>query len=80
MPKFLCKCGEVVSYSEIPNPVEYLFISDVEYDQFQRTLDAEELYNKMKSILQCKNCGRLWVYWNGFDHEPVSYLPEVVSS
>ncbi|MEL7567915.1 MAG: hypothetical protein AAGU27_23980 [Dehalobacterium sp.] len=74
MPKMVCKCGEVLSYSEIPCKIEYKFISDVEYDKFQGSVDAEEIYEQMKSILKCPKCSRLWVFWNGFSKEPVEYI------
>lgn len=30
----------------------------------------------MNSALKCSRCGRLWVFWNGFDSAPVSYAQE----
>ena len=75
MPAYVCKCGERVSYSEIPSPSQYLFISDVDYDKYQGEIDAETLYLEMKSFLVCGNCGRIWMFWNGFKHEPREYLP-----
>jgi hypothetical protein len=43
MPKMICKCGEVLSYSEIPCKIEFKFISDLEYDKFQGEIDSEKL-------------------------------------
>ncbi|MOA30755.1 hypothetical protein D3C78_1518640 [compost metagenome] len=76
MPKINCKCGNHIRINEILNPNEWLIISDREYDGFVGKIDAEELYSKMKSILICKKCGRLWVFWEGFQSKPVSYFPE----
>ncbi|OKP81706.1 hypothetical protein A3844_25600 [Paenibacillus helianthi] len=73
MPKIRCKCGEVLRFGDIPCDIEYKFISDVEYDQYQGQIDAEELYLKMKSFLECKICGRLWFFWNGFENPPKEY-------
>lgn len=76
MPKIVCKCGEWLLYGDIPNPIEWLLISDIEYDKFSGVVDAEDVYRVMKHLLRCPNCGRLWVFWNGFDHEPEEYVPK----
>lgn len=39
-------------------------------------IDAEELYDKTKGILQCKNFGQLWIYRCGFCNDPGSYILE----
>ena len=75
MPKLRCDCGDVMRYGDIPCPNEWLFISDTEYDAFSGVVDAEELYRAMKSFLRCPNCGRLWVFWNGFASAPEGYRP-----
>ena len=77
MPSIKCKCGEKLCYGEIPNPIEWLAISDVEYESYEGVIDAEKLYREMKSILKCPSCSRLWVFWNGFDSAPDSYAPEI---
>jgi hypothetical protein len=76
MPAIKCTCGNVIRYGQIPCPDEFLFISDVDYDKYTGLIDAEELYRNMKSILQCGNCKRLWVYWNGFKNDPQCYRRE----
>jgi len=76
MPSIICKCGEKLGYGEIPNPIEWLTISDKDYDSYEGYVDSEALYREMKSILKCSSCSRLWIFWNGFDSNPVSYTPE----
>ena len=76
MPKVLCKCGNIINCSEIPNSNELLVISDVEYNKYSGTIDAEYLYRNMKTILVCNNCNRMLYYQNGFDGEPTFYLRE----
>jgi hypothetical protein len=77
MGKFLCKCENIIRISgAIPNPFEWKLISDVEYDKFQGTIGAEELYSQMQSILKCDQCGRLWIFWDGYDKPPTLYMPE----
>jgi hypothetical protein len=73
MPKIKCNCGEVLRYGDIPCKIEYLFMPDVEYDNFDEPLDPNLLYLKMKSFLKCPTCKRLWVFWNGFDEQPEEY-------
>ena len=75
MPGMLCRCAESLRYGEIPNRIEWLVISDVEYDRFSGSVDAEELYRAMKSILKCPKCGRLWIFWEGFSQPPAEYVP-----
>jgi len=76
MPKIKCKCDNFISYSEIPNPNEYLVISDVAFDKYDEQIEREKLYTEMKSILCCDSCGRLWIFWDGFENEPTPYFPE----
>ena len=78
MPKINCKCGNIISYGEIPNPHEWLIISDVEYDSFSGSIDSEELYKQMKSMLKCEVCGRIWIFWNGFQSAPTPYFEEKI--
>ncbi len=76
MAKFLCTCGAVVRVSgDIPNPFEWLLISDVKYDEFTGPVDAQELYGEMTHAFRCDACGRLWVYWNGLGEPPAEYSP-----
>lgn len=76
MPSILCKCKERLRFGEIPNPIEWLIVSDKAYGSFVGTIDAEALYRSMNSILKCPKCGRLWVFWDGFDSDPSCYSPE----
>ena len=75
MPSIRCRCGEALRYGDIPCPIEWLFIADTEYDKFIERVDAEELYQVMRSFLQCPRCGRLWLFWDGFEKPPMEYVP-----
>ncbi len=74
MPAILCTCGDRISYGEIPCPHEWLFISDVDFDAYEGSVDCDVLYRAMKSFLKCEKCGRLWVFWNGFKHPPEEFV------
>ena len=76
MPKIICTCGNALSYSEIPCLIEYKFISDYDYDQYQGMIDSEKLYQQMKSFLECPECKRLWVFWKGYASSPTEYLKQ----
>jgi hypothetical protein len=75
MPAILCRCNRRISVGEIPCSDQWLFISDTQFDAFSGSVDAEEVYKAMKSFIKCPACGRLWVYWNGFQSDPQEYLP-----
>ncbi len=80
MPKILCKCGEPLRYGDVPNPIEWLFISDSDFDTISGMVDSESLYQKLKSFLECPSCKRLWVFWRGFDSDPLEYILQKASS
>ena len=74
MPKIRCVCNYVISLGEIPSSNQYLMISDVSFEKyFDIEIKAEELYYGMKIVVHCSNCGRLHVFYDGFDKEPVIY-------
>ncbi|WP_256252810.1 hypothetical protein [Paenibacillus sp. UNC496MF] len=75
LPKMICTCGYVLHLGDIPCKSQYNFISDVDYEKEQGSLDAEELYLKMKMFFVCESCHRLWVFWNGFENPPQEYVP-----
>lgn len=78
MPSIKCKCGEKLGYGQIPNPIEWLTISDVDFDGYSGMIDSEDLYKSMKSMLQCPKCGRLWFFDHGFENPPRCYRLEDV--
>ena len=76
MPKVKCVCDQTISYSEIPNPNEWLMISDHHFDRFSGKVDTEDIYRAMLPILKCPECGRLLVYWDGWNQPPAIYKRE----
>lgn len=77
MPGFKCKCGNIFRYGIIPNKDEWLLILDEKFDKYAGEINSEELYRDMKSMFVCRNCKRIWVFWEGFEQEPVPYLPDL---
>ncbi|MEU9887485.1 hypothetical protein [Sphaerisporangium sp. NPDC051011] len=80
MSKFHCVCGNLIRISGlIPNPDEWKIISDIDFDHFEGLVDAENVYASSTSMFRCRNCGCLWVYWDGFDNPPQLYTPSCPS-
>lgn len=76
MSKFLCVCGTPISTSgAIPNPAEWRFLSDVEFDSITGTIEAEEVYRRTRAFFRCPVSGHLWVFWDGFNAPPNAYEP-----
>ena len=75
MPKLACSCGATLHYGEIPCPIEWLLYADIDFDMLPATVETETLYRKAKSLLCCPDCGRLWIFWNGFQSPPREYVP-----
>lgn len=77
MAKWLCACGaQIQSSGPIPNPAEWLLISDLDFDAFTGTVAAEDVYASMSHAFRCGECGRLHVFWAGLDADPTIYRAE----
>ena len=77
MAKWLCACGETLrSSGDIPNPIEWLLISDQDFDAFSGLVQAEDVYSAMQHAFRGPSCGRLHVHWSGMGGEQVVYVPE----
>ncbi len=76
MPKIRCKCDNIIRLSDIPSPNQWLIISDVEFDKFSGMVNSEDVFNKMKIAVKCNQCGRLHIYWDGFDKDAIIYLED----
>lgn len=73
MPSIICLCNHRINYGEIPCRDQWLLISDEGFDKFAGEVNAEEIYGAMSPMLKCPNCGRLWVFWDGFDKPAAVY-------
>lgn len=75
--RYLCHCGNIIRTSgDIPNPAEWLLIADVVLDPMQEPLNRMALYMSSAHAFICDQCGRIWVFWSGFDGDPISYRRE----
>ena len=76
MSKIRCVCGEVITLSgDIPNPAEWLYMSDTDYHAYSGLVDSEELYLKFGRAFVCPASGHIWVFSDGMDEDPVGYAP-----
>ena len=77
MARWLCACGETLhSSGEMPNPTEWLLVSDRDFEAFTGLVQAEDVYTAMQHAFRCPKCGRLHVHWAGMAGDPVVYVPE----
>ena len=70
-----CTCGAVLALSgEIPNPIELRVIRSADLDAAGDDIDRVNLAASV--AFECPTCRRLWIYWDGFDAEPMQYVRE----
>lgn len=55
MPKFICKCSNIINCSNIPNENEYHLISDVEVDGYGKQVNLVEFTLNSTMVLSCRN-------------------------
>ena len=76
MAKIRCVCGEVLTTSgEIPNPIEWLYISDVDYEGFEGEVYAEDVYEQFGHAFVCPRSGHICIFKRGMENEPTAYAP-----
>jgi hypothetical protein len=77
MAKWLCACGVTIQSSgTIPNESQWLLMSDQEFEAFTGLVQAEDVYTNMTVAFKCPTCGRLHIFWQGLENDPVVYAPE----
>jgi hypothetical protein len=74
--KIVCVCGEILTTSgDIPNPIEWLYISDVDFDGFEGQVHAEDVYAHFNHAFVCPRSGHIWVFKDGMGSAPTAYAP-----
>lgn len=76
MSKIKCKCDNVIYLSEIPNSNEYLFLSDIEFNEIFIDSDVEKIYLNTKRFYKCTLCERLFIFWDNDDNKFTMYKKE----
>jgi uncharacterized protein with PIN domain len=64
MAKILCKCGQILSNSTVPNEVVIHMFTDKEINEIlvQDSVPAIELYRRSNEVWHCSNCDRLYFF------------------
>jgi hypothetical protein len=62
---------------DIPHEYEWLLLADKDVPDgaWDGSVGFKELYDRATSAFKCPICGRLWVFWDGFESEPQRYDP-----
>ena len=70
-----CKNGYAHTSGLIPNPNEWLYLSDVAFDQLNSSADTTNLYNSMGHIYKCitESCESLLIFNSDVKKEPKWY-------
>ena len=78
MAKFRCVCGETIRISgDIPNPIEWHLLSDVDSDAFQGLVQAQDVYMATTPHVSLSSeTMHLSIFWRGYDHPPALYSPQ----
>jgi len=72
--KWMCACGSTLrSSGAIPNPGEWLLVSDTDFDGFSGLVQAEDVHQAMTHAFRCAKCDRLHIFRSGLEHEPIVY-------
>ena len=76
--KWICACGtELRDSGDIPHPYQWMLTSDQDFEAFTGLVQAEDVYINATVGFRCPSCGRLHVFWQGFDVKPTVYAPEL---
>jgi hypothetical protein len=77
MAKWVCKCGTTIrSSGTIPNPTQWMLMSDQDLDAFTGLVQAEDIYTNMTTAFRCPTCDRLHIFWQGWDAPATVYAPD----
>lgn len=76
MPKYICKCGNVIDLSDIPNSNQILMIEDVNFDKYFDNFNPIDLHQEMILTIRCNECKRLYIFEEGYDKNPIIYKKE----
>jgi uncharacterized protein with PIN domain len=57
-----CRCGNVLRDDDPEN--SFMAFAKIEYNV---EIDSAELIGRAKDLWRCPACGRLWVFWDGFN-------------
>lgn len=64
MASFLCKCGNQISNTLVPNEVEYRVYNDFEWDKILENdvVNVLDLPEPSKDVWKCPKCERVYIF------------------
>lgn len=78
MARITCKCGNVLSNSELPNDVELRVYSDREWDKIMNvdSIAPWKIPLPKNEVWYCNECKRVYVFEDGLDIPKLIYKIE----
>jgi len=78
MAKYACPycAGFAHTSGAIPNPNEWLLISDEDRDGMQESINSDELYKQFLHLFKCVSCEAIAIFWAGLSEAPTWYEPK----
>jgi hypothetical protein len=87
MPKFACRCGDVIDLVETPAPEELLLVPETAIEEIaemveeKKLLDSEAFYDVLDrdslQVIRCPKCGRMHVQETRDSKVFISFAREV---
>ncbi|MFC5702320.1 hypothetical protein ACFPVX_13540 [Cohnella faecalis] len=67
MARFLCRCGEILSNSEVPSGIELRVYTDREWEQIASSDSVDPLLIPFPKyeVWRCPKCERIYVFEEG---------------
>ena len=67
MAKMICRCGNLLSTSDVPNDVQLMVYTDMEWDNILRvdTIHTWQIPLPAYDVWQCPKCKRIYVFEKG---------------
>ena len=78
MAKMNCKCGYLLSTTQVPNDIELWVYTDREWDEI---LDCDiiepwKIPSPKYDVWKCPNCNRIYVFEKGYGAPIMTYILE----
>lgn len=60
--KYQCRCGQLLSNSSVPNEIELIVYTDIEFDRIMGLDSIEDIPSPKRIVWKCNNCERILVF------------------
>ncbi len=67
MASMKCKCGEILSNSEVPNKIQLIVYTDIEWDKIlsEECIETISIPRPQYDVWRCPVCQRVYVFEPG---------------